>query len=242
MASPASLAFMRALAYGSCLPRTREVTRPGALLPRVARPTLRTYSMPSRGKSKRTTCCTCGKSMPRDARSVQMSKRGGSWTEVGSRTNRASVSLRPKASIAPWKQETVKRSARRSRRRSAFSTRRHDSMVLQKMIVCSTGSSSSSSSSEATLISKPASLPVGADGRGLSRASPLPDEQSSSFCLTPERVRCRAGPLMNLARGKSRSMACCTCGGSVAVTKVYAARGGILCRICSHAASKSLSS
>jgi hypothetical protein len=39
----------------------------------VARPTRRTYSTPSRGKSKRTTWPTAGKSIPREARSVQTS-------------------------------------------------------------------------------------------------------------------------------------------------------------------------
>ena len=44
----------------TCLPSSSDVTRPGWLAPRVARPTRRTYSTPSRGKSKRITCPTCG--------------------------------------------------------------------------------------------------------------------------------------------------------------------------------------
>lgn len=73
MRSPFAFAVISALAYGSCRPNASEVTRPGARPPRVARPTRRTYSTPSRGKSKRTTWPTAGKSIPREARSVQTS-------------------------------------------------------------------------------------------------------------------------------------------------------------------------
>jgi len=55
MRSPFAFAVISALAYGSCRPRASEVTRPAARPPRVARPTRRTYSTPSRGKSNRTT-------------------------------------------------------------------------------------------------------------------------------------------------------------------------------------------
>mmetsp|Transcript_7213 Transcript_7213/g.15739 ORF Transcript_7213/g.15739 Transcript_7213/m.15739 type:complete len:268 (+) Transcript_7213:470-1273(+) len=174
--------------------------------------------------------------MPREARSVQISRRGSCASSSLSRVKSSMALLRCSGGMAPWKVCTSKRLPRRSRRRSPFSTRRHEAMVLQKMSVCSLGSASSSLSSASTFklalsSTSPPSVP------------PLPPcEQSTSFSRTPCRVVCRPGPLTSLTSGKSRLIACSTYGGSVAVTNAWAARGGIMRRMSAHSASKSTSS
>ena len=67
-------------------------------------------------------------------RGGQTSTRGSaeSASAVPARESRSSAVRRPSGEMAAWKVATSKSRPARSRRRSAFSSRRHDSMVLQK--------------------------------------------------------------------------------------------------------------
>mmetsp|Transcript_5753 Transcript_5753/g.17712 ORF Transcript_5753/g.17712 Transcript_5753/m.17712 type:complete len:220 (-) Transcript_5753:1398-2057(-) len=178
--SPLAFAVINALAYASCLPSASEVTRPGAFPPRVARPTRRTYSTPSRGKSKRITWPTAGKSIPRDARSVQTRTTGTSGVSCPAPMSFSRACFLAGGVRAAWNAATSISLPLLSLRRRAFSTRRQDSMVLQKTSVCGDGSARSSERSASILRWKPTSsigLPLRVQPFFLS----APAEQSMSF-------------------------------------------------------------
>eukprot|EP00982_Pelagococcus_subviridis_P006665 30237-Pelagococcus_subviridis.AAC.3 len=108
----------------TCRPSTSTDTSPVPNAPRAVRPTRRTYSDGSRGKSNKITCDTPAASSPLLARSVHTSIIGVSPLRAGVK-NFARDSLRRSGDSAAWYGTGIKRSLSRSARASTFSSRRH---------------------------------------------------------------------------------------------------------------------
>eukprot|EP00955_Chlamydomonas_euryale_P005202 55708-Chlamydomonas_euryale.AAC.1 len=101
MGRPLLFLSMMSRASGTWRPSTSALTVPRPPAPRAVRPTRRTYSDGSRGKSNSTTCWQCMLSMPRDMRSVHTSTSGGE-PGLPTRRNSSSAADRRSGRTASW--------------------------------------------------------------------------------------------------------------------------------------------
>mmetsp|Transcript_27855 Transcript_27855/g.44698 ORF Transcript_27855/g.44698 Transcript_27855/m.44698 type:complete len:248 (+) Transcript_27855:521-1264(+) len=204
----------------TCRPSTRTDTVPVPSAPRAVRPTRRTYSLGSLGKSNKMTWLTPDASRPRDARSVHTSISGTSPRRGGAR-NSSREALRRSGDSAAWYGRIRRRSSRGSARCRMFSMRRHVSILLQNSSVRADArsplacSASSSCSSARYLRKKP-------DWS----STTSPPEQSTRRSSSPAAGRCNPGPCTT-RRPPSKKVCNCrsTSSGMVAVTSTNCVAG-----------------